>query len=332
MRSAPLLVLLLGFALPAAAGERVVLVEGRRARSWLDFEVRPSRTENSAPDVVRAEPGPGRGELVFWARNPGKATVIVRDGLGDETATFEVDVIGRRVTDEKHALDGLPDSVRVSVEGPYVVLRGTVSDPHEMWLIDELAGEAPNVLVEVKYVPLPRSATSLASSRIEHRLRAEWSTSESDDGRRAPDLEPVDSPAFERFAVTLLPGTFVVATHPFPAANTSFSTGDVAVATSEGKRTLFVATKPGTAVYVVRDAADARWVVFDVTVIDPAKEPVQRTVPQLPAGVRVSYENDAVVLEGAVSSPDDMGVVEAVSAMFPDAINRVSMKQPFEWR
>lgn len=146
--------------------------------------------------------------------------------------------------------------------------------------------------------------------------------------RRAPDLVPADSPSFERWTVTLLPGTFVLAPHPFRIAKSSSSDGEVMQATTEERRTLFVGIAPGTALYVARDAEDRRWIVFDVIVLDPATEGIQRATPPLPPGVRVSLQDGRVVLQGTVVSPDDIGAVEVVSAMFPDVENLVRTASP----
>lgn len=311
--SGPLLALLAGFSLPAWA-DRVVLPEQRSARAWLDFEVRPSRMENTAPDVVRVTPGSRWGELVFQARRAGRAEVTVRAPTGDDEVVFDVDVLAKNLHGASRVLPGIPPSVRVTVDGGHVILEGLVASEEEMDQVRDLADQASNVVVAVS-----RHDEDEPRVLLVDRGPAEWVR----DQPRAPEITPADSESFERYRVTLLPGTFAVATH-FAAAATAHSDREVVDATSEEGRTLFVARAPGTAVYVVRDDADTRWVVFDVTVIDPERAEVQRTVPPLPPGVRVSLHDGKVVLEGSVTQDSDAGAVEVVTSMFPGAIDRVT--------
>lgn len=314
--SGPLLVLLLGFALPAAA-DRMVLVETRTARAWLDFEVKPSRLENSAPDVIKVIPGSRWGEVVFYARKPGKALVTVLDPRGDGDVAFDVLVLDRRVSGQTRVIAGIPDSVRVTVDGPYVVLEGVVANAGEMNQVQALAREASTVLVAVQ-------ERSTGRSELPRPERSKFV----EDQPVAPDLRPVDSDSFERYAVTLLPGMFVLASHAFRTGGSAQSDVETVEATTDERRTLFVGKTPGRAIYVVRDERDRRWIVFDVIVLDPARTAVLRSAPALPPGVRVSLREGRVVLEGTVSSPDDAGDVEVVTALFPETVNRVEVREP----
>lgn len=296
----------------------MVLVETRTARAWLDFEVKPSRTENSAPDVIKVIPGSRWGEIVFYARKPGTALVTVADPRGNADVEFDVLVLDKRLTAATRVIEGIPDSVRVTVDGPYVVLEGVVANASEMGQVQALAREASNVVVAVSE-PVRPERSPFASVP-----RPRWH----EDEPVAPDLRPVDSDSFERYAVTLLPGTFVLASHAFRAGGSAHSDHEIAEATTDERQTLFVGKAPGRAIYVVRDESDRRWIVFDVVVLDPVRAVVLRSAPALPPGVRVSLEKGKVVLEGTVTSPDDAGDVEVVTALFPGTVNRVEFREP----
>jgi Flp pilus assembly secretin CpaC len=154
--AAAFLLVLIGFAAPARAGEEVVIVVGKSVTLNIPFPI--GEGTNSNPKVVQANVDLNARRITFFGRASGSATYTVYDARSrTHRVEYDIRVVGEdlaRLRDDLERQIGDIEGVDVKVSGDAVIVEGDVALESELQRINQLTKDKHNVQNLVRLSPL----------------------------------------------------------------------------------------------------------------------------------------------------------------------------------